>query len=72
MLANLLWGFIIIVISINLSPVVANQVQAAKNNSNFSATDQTLLGLVTTFYVIAILSIGITLVSTSFRNAGLA
>jgi xanthine/uracil permease len=72
MLQNILWGFITIIIGVNLAPTVANQVASAKANTNFSSTDTTLLGLVTTFFVIAILSVGITLVSVSFRNAGLA
>ncbi len=72
MLQNILWGFITIIIGVNLAPTVANQVASAQDNSNFSGTDQTLLGLVTTFFVISILSVGITLVSVSFRNAGLA
>lgn len=72
MLQNLLWGFIVIVVAVNLAPSLANQIAAAKLNTNFSSTDTTLLGLVTTFFVIAILSIGVTLISVSFRNAGLA
>ena len=72
MLQNILWGFIVIIIGVNLAPTVANQVASANLNSNFSSTDTTLLSLVTTFFVIAILSVGITLVSVSFRNAGLS
>jgi xanthine/uracil permease len=72
MLQNILWGFITIIVGVNLAPTVANQVAGAKANTNFSSTDTSLLGLVTTFFVIAILSIGVTLVSVSFRNAGLA
>ncbi len=71
MLQNILWGFIVIIIGVNLAPTVANQVADANTNSNFSSTDTTLLSLVTTFFVIAILSVGITMVSVSFRNAGL-
>ncbi|HED06273.1 MAG TPA: hypothetical protein ENI61_06290 [Ignavibacteria bacterium] len=72
MLQNILWGFIVIVIGINLAPTIANQVAAAQSNSNFSSTDNTLLGLITTFYVISLLAVAITLVSVSFRQAGLA
>lgn len=72
MLQNILWGFITIIVGVNLAPTVANQVAGAKTNTNFSSTDVSLLGLVTTFFVISILSIGVTLVSVSFRNAGLA
>jgi xanthine/uracil permease len=72
MLQNILWGFITIIVGVNLAPTVANQVAGAKANANFSSTDTSLLGLVTTFFVISILSIGVTLVSVSFRNAGLA
>jgi len=62
----------VIIVGVNLAPTVANQVALAKNNTGFSSTDQSLLGLVTTFFVIAILAVGVTLVSVSFRNAGLA
>ncbi len=72
MLQNILWGFIVIIVGVNLAPTVANQVAAAKTNTNFSSTDTSLLSLVTTFFVIAILAVGVTLVSVSFRNAGLA
>lgn len=71
MLQNILWGFIVILVGIVLAPIVANTVASAVNNSNFSSADVSLLSLVTTFFVIAILSVGVTLVSVSFRNAGL-
>ena len=72
MLQNILWGFICIIIGLNLSSTVANQIASAKNNSNFSSTDTSLLGLVTTFFVISILAVGVALVSVSFAQAGLA
>lgn len=72
MLGNILYGFIIIVVGVNLAPTVANQVQAAKSNTNFSSTDTTLLGLVTTFYVLAVMSVGISILAVGLRNSGLS
>ena len=72
MLQNILWGFIVILVGIVLAPIIANTVSDAKANTNFSSADTSLLSLVTTFFVIAILSVAVTLVSVSFRNAGLA
>lgn len=72
MLGNILYGFIIIVVGVNLAPTVANQVQAAKSNTNFSSTDTTLLGLVTTFYVLAVMSVGINILAVGLRSSGLA
>lgn len=72
MLGNILYGFIIIVVGVNLAPTVANQVAAAQANTNFSSTDTTLLGLVTTFYVLAVMSVGISILATGLRSAGLS
>jgi len=73
MLQNILWGFIVIIVGVELAPIVASTVQTATNGSSgFSTADISLLKLVTTFFVIAILSVGVTMVSVSFRNAGLA
>lgn len=71
MLGNILYGFIIIVVGVNLAPTVANQVAAAKLNTNFSSTDTTLLGLITTFYVLAVMSVGISILAIGLKNSGM-
>lgn len=71
MLQNILWGFIVIIVGVELAPIVADTIGTASNNSNFGTADKSLLSLVTTFFVIAILSVAVTLVSVSFRNGGM-
>jgi len=70
MLGNLLGGFIIIVVGVNLLPTVADQVVAAQAG-NVTGASSTIVGLVPLFFSLGILSAGVALVATGLRNAGL-
>ena len=71
MLGNLLAGFIVILVGVNLLPTVANQVAAAKANTNLSAADQSIVGLVTTFFALGIMSAGVTIAVGGLRQSGI-
>ena len=70
MLGNLLGGFIIIIVGVNLLPTVANQVVAAQNG-NVTGAASTILGLTPLFFALGIMSAGVALVSGGLRNAGM-
>lgn len=69
MLGNLLGGFIIIVVGVNLLPTVANQVVAAQAG-NVTGAASTIIGLVTLFFALGIMSAGIAITVGGLRNAG--
>ena len=70
MLGNLIGGFIVILIGVNLIPTVANQVVAAQAG-NVTGAASTILGLVTVFYALGIMSAGVGLAVNGLRQAGL-
>jgi len=70
MLGNLIGGFIVILIGVNLLPTVANQVVAAQGG-NVTGAASTILGLTTLFYSLGIMSAGVSLAVGALRNAGL-
>jgi len=74
MLGNLLGGFIVILVGVNLLPTVADTVadQSASDSSlaNVSSAGATILGLVTLFYALGIMSAGVALCIGGLRNAG--
>jgi hypothetical protein len=69
-LGNLIGGFIVIIIGVNLMPTVANQVVGAQGG-NVTGAASTILGLTTLFYALGIMCAGVSLAVTSLRNAGL-
>jgi hypothetical protein len=74
MLANLLGGFIVILVGVNLIPTVATQVLFASNNVSGLAggsTNVALLSLVTVFFALGIMSAGVALAVGGLRQAGL-
>ena len=77
MLGNLIGGFVVILVGITLAPTVADQVQYARygNGSeadwNLTGSANTILGLTTLFYCLAIASAGIGIATVGLRNAGL-
>jgi xanthine/uracil permease len=73
MLGNLIGGFIVILVGVNLIPTVANNVVAAQNdkNANLSGASSTILGLTTLFFALAILSSAIAVTAIGLRQAGL-
>lgn len=70
MLGNLIGGFIVIVVGVNLIPTVANQVVAAQTG-NVTGAASTILGLTTLFFALAIASAGIAIATQALRAAGL-
>lgn len=70
MLGNLLGGFIVILVGVNLMPSVNEQVVNAQANLSGGAAS-TILGLTTIFYAIGIMSAGVSLAVGGLRNAGL-
>jgi len=69
-LANLIGGFVVILIGVNLLPTVADQVVAAQAG-NVTGAASTIVGLTTIFYALGIMSAGVALAVGGLRNAGL-
>ena len=69
MLGDLIGGFIVIVVGVNLIPTVANQVVAAQAG-NVTGASSTILGLTTLFFALAIASAGIATAAIALRRAG--
>ncbi len=70
MLGNLIGGFIVILVGVNLIPTVADQVVAAQGG-NVTGAASTLLGLTTLFFALAIMSSAIGVAAIGLRQAGL-
>ena len=70
MLGNLIGGFIVILVGVNLIPTVADQVVSAQSG-NVTGAASTLLGLTTLFFALAIMSSAIGVAAIGLRQAGL-
>lgn len=71
MLGNLLGGFIVILVGVNLLPTVSQQVTVAKQNLTGDAASQALLDLVVIFYTLGIMSAAVGIAVSGLRQAGL-
>ena len=78
MLGNLLGGFIVILVGVNLIPTVADQIADAQSGqeesgdgANVTGTASTILGLTTIFFALGIMAAGVSLAVGGLRNAGL-
>jgi len=69
-LANLLGGFIVILVGVNLMPTIADEVVAAQAG-NVTGAASTILGLTTIFFALGIMAAGVSLAVGGLRNAGL-
>lgn len=69
-LGNLIGGFIVILVGVNLMPTVANQVTAAQTG-NVTGAASAILGLTIVFFALGIMSAGVSLAVVGLRNAGL-
>lgn len=69
-LGNLIGGFIVILVGVNLMPTVANQVTAAQSG-NVTGASSAILGLTIVFFALGIMSAGVSLAVVGLRNAGL-
>ena len=77
MLGNLISGFIVILIGVNLIPSVADSIHTAKFGDNASTltnvtgTSATLIDLVVIFFAIGVMSSGVALAVGGLKNAGM-
>jgi len=71
MLGNLIGGFVVILIGVNLLPTVANEVAGAQGNTNVTGATDTIIGLTPLFFALGILSAGIALTAQGLRAAGM-
>ena len=71
MLGNLIGGFVVILIGVNLLPTVANEVAGAQANGNVTGATDTIIGLTPLFFALGILSAGIALTAQGLRAAGM-
>jgi hypothetical protein len=70
MLGNLLGGFIVIVVGVNLIGPVADAVVAAQGG-NVTGAASTILGLTTLFFALGVASAGISIAAIGLRQSGL-
>ena len=70
-LGNLIGGFIVVLVGLNLLPTIASQVAAAQANANVTGAANTITGLTTIFFALGIMSAGVALAVSGLRNAGL-
>ena len=70
MLGNLIGGFIVIIIGVNLIGTVADEVNRAQSG-NVTGAASTILGLTPLFFALGIMSAGVALAVGGLRNAGL-
>ena len=76
MLGNLIGGFIVIIIGVNLIGTIADSVQEARfpdgtASNNLTGAASTILGLTPLFFALGIMSAGVALAVGGLRNAGL-
>ena len=69
MLGNLLGGFIVVLVGVNLIPTIANQVIAAQSG-NVTGAASTILGLTTIFFALGIMSAGVSLAVSALKQSG--
>jgi hypothetical protein len=69
MLGNLLGGFIVIIVGVNLIGTVADQVDIA-TSGNVTGASATILNLTPLFFALGIMSAGVALTVGGLRNAG--
>ncbi len=69
-LANLIGGFVVILVGVTLIPTVADQVTAAQGG-NVTGAASSILDLVTIFFALGIMAAGVALAVSGLRQAGL-
>jgi len=70
-LGNIIGGFIVILVGTALLPTVADQVAEAQNDGNVTGASDTLIGLTTLFFALAIATSAIGIAAQGLRNSGL-
>ncbi len=76
MLANLLGGFIVILVGVNLIQPIADTIylETYSNGSispNISGAASSILGLTTIFFALGIMSAGVAITVSGLKNAGM-
>jgi hypothetical protein len=71
MLGNIIGGFIVILVGTALLPTVAQQVGLAQADGNVTGAADTLVGLTTLFFSLAIATSSIGIAAQGLRNSGL-
>lgn len=71
MLGNVIGGFIVILVGTALLPTVAQQVGTAQADGNVTGASDTLVGLATLFFALAIATSAIGIAAQGLRNSGL-
>ena len=71
MLGSLIGGFIVILIGVTIAPTIATEVQGAQDNANITGASETIIGLATLFYCLAVTSAAIGITIVGLRNSGL-
>ncbi len=75
MLGNLIGGFIVILVGVNLIGTVADLTYDAQNNATgggeVTGAASTIVGLVPLFYALGIMSAGVALAAQGLRAAGM-
>ena len=70
MLGNLIGSFIVVIVGSSLAPTVAQNVGTAQADGNITGAADTLLGLTTLFYCLAIATSSMASAAIGLRNAG--
>lgn len=70
-LGNLIGGFIVVVVGVNLLPTVAQQVGLAQADGNVTGATDTIVGLTTLFFALGVATAGIAIAAQGLRAAGL-
>ncbi len=75
-LANLIGGFVAILVGVTLMPTIADQVAAATGNgstqsTNLTSTSIAIVDLVIIFFALGIMAAGVALTINGLREAGL-
>jgi hypothetical protein len=68
-LGNLIGGFVVVLVGVNLLPTIANAVVGAQTG-NVTGAASTIVGLTTIFYALGIMSAGVALAVGGLRSAG--
>ena len=71
MLGNLIGGFIVILVGTSLLPTVAQQVGTAQADGNVTGASDTLIGLTTLFFALAIATAAIGIAASGLKSSGL-
>ncbi len=71
MLGNIIGGFIVILVGTALLPTVAQQVGTAQADGNVTGAADTLVGLTTLFFALAIATSAIGIAAAGLKQSGL-